>query len=81
MKSRDKLANFSHFSQKFRNQRKILRWFVTHIQICEEKVFRSYYLVELCFYTSKPNSQKRLKIVKNMFYKSFLELLFTPIYQ
>ncbi len=32
-------ANFSHFSQQFRNQRKILRFFDTHIQILQRKSF------------------------------------------
>jgi hypothetical protein len=33
------LANFSHFSQQFRNQHKILRCFDNHIQILQEKSF------------------------------------------
>jgi len=33
------LANFSHFSQQFRNQRKILRCFDTQIQILQRKSF------------------------------------------
>ena len=36
------LANFLHFSQQFRNQRKILSCFDTIFKFCEEKVFRSY---------------------------------------
>ncbi len=31
------------------------------------------------FETLKPNSQEKLKILKNMYYKSVLELLFTPL--
>jgi hypothetical protein len=33
------LAYFSHFSQQFQNQRKILRCFDTHIQICMKQRF------------------------------------------
>ncbi len=33
------------------------------------------------FETLKPNSQETAQIMKNAFYKSFLELLFTPIFQ
>jgi hypothetical protein len=33
------LANFSHFSQQFRNQHKILRCFDTHIHILQRKGF------------------------------------------
>jgi hypothetical protein len=36
------LANFWHFSQHFRNQRKILSCFDTHIQILLRKSFRLY---------------------------------------
>ncbi len=68
------LVNFSHFSQQFQNQCKILRildiqilWFLGHI---------STFLKLL-----KPNRKKRLTILKNVFYKCFLELLFTHIYQ
>jgi hypothetical protein len=35
------LADLSHFSQQFRNQRKIVHCFDSHIQICLEKVLRS----------------------------------------
>ncbi len=49
------LANFSHFSQQFRNQRKILRCFDTHIQILQRK---SFYVILALFETLKPDSQE-----------------------
>ena len=36
------LANFSHFSQQFRNQRKILLVLIPIYKYCKEKVFMSY---------------------------------------
>jgi hypothetical protein len=39
------LANFSHISQQFRNQHKILRCFDTHIQILQRKSF--YFILAL----------------------------------
>jgi hypothetical protein len=36
------LSNFSHFSQQFRNQCKILGCFEFRFKFCEEKVFRSH---------------------------------------
>ena len=44
------LANFSHFSQQFRNQRKILRFFDTHIQILQRK---SFYVILALFWNFK----------------------------
>ena len=44
------LANFSHFSQQFRNQRKILRCFDTHIQILQRK---SFYVILALFWNFK----------------------------
>ena len=49
------LANFSHFSQQFRNQRKILCCFDTHIQILQRK---SFYVILALFETIKPDSQE-----------------------
>ncbi len=56
------LANFSHFSQQFRNQRKILRCFDTHSQILpdsqktaqnfEKRVSQK--CLRITFYTYKP---------------------------
>ncbi len=69
------LANVSHFSQQIRNQRKILHCFDTYIQILWRK-----FLGHISTFL-KPQSQirkKRLKIVKNMFYESVSELLYTP---
>ena len=49
------LANFLHFSQQFRNQRKILSFLDTHIQI----LWRKSFLVILAFFeTLKPCSQE-----------------------
>jgi hypothetical protein len=44
------LANFSHFSQHFWNQRKILRCFDTHIQILQGKGF---YVILALFWNFK----------------------------
>ncbi len=53
----------------FRNQRRILRSFDTHIQNFVKKKL----LGCIC-----PICKKLLKILKNVYYKSFLELQFTP---
>ncbi len=37
------VANFSHFSQQFRNQRKFCSVLIPIFKFCEEKHFRSYY--------------------------------------
>ncbi len=44
------LANFSHFSQQFLNQHKILRCFDTHIQILQRK---SFYVILALFWNFK----------------------------
>jgi hypothetical protein len=44
------LANYSHFSQQFRNQRKILHCFDTHIQILQRK---SFYVILALFWNFK----------------------------
>jgi hypothetical protein len=44
------LANFSHFSQQFRNQRKIMRCFDTHIKILQRK---SFYVILALFWKFK----------------------------
>ncbi len=49
------LANFLHFSPQFRNQRKILSFWIPIIKFCEEKVLRSYWQF---FETLKPYSQE-----------------------
>ncbi len=49
------LKNFSPFSQQFRNQRKIFRFFYTHIQILQRK---SFYVILAFFETLKPDSQE-----------------------
>ncbi len=48
------LANFSHFSQQFRNQRKILRCSNTHIQILQRK---SFYVILALFFNFKGSDQ------------------------
>ncbi len=68
------LTYFSHFSQQFQNQRKILRCFDTHTQLLRRKRF--YVIVALLWNIRG----QRHKILKNVFYKSVLELLFTPLY-
>ncbi len=49
------LANFSHFSQLFRNQRKILRCFDTHLQILWRK---SFYVILALFWNFKAQSAR-----------------------
>ncbi len=46
------LANFSHFSQQFRKQHKILRCFDTHFQNFEKRVLQKCF--RITFYTYKP---------------------------
>ena len=71
------LANFSHLSKQFRNQRKILRCFDTHIQILQIK--NSYVILALFWNFKALFARNGSKFLKNVFYKSVVELLFTPI--
>jgi hypothetical protein len=66
------LANFSHFSQCFWNQHKILECFGTHIQILRRKSFK----VILGWNVKAQCARKWLKILKNLVYKSVLEMFF-----
>jgi hypothetical protein len=70
------VANFSHFSQLFRNQRKLLRCFDTHIQILQRKSFN---VILALFETLKPDSQETAQNFEKRVSKNFFELLFTPI--
>jgi hypothetical protein len=62
------LANFSHFSQQFRNQRKILHFFETRIQI-----FRLY---KPFFKALKPNSQETAQNFEKGVLQKFLRITF-----
>ncbi len=67
------LANFSHFSQQFRNQRKILRCFDTHIQILQRK---SFYVILALFWNLKPDSQETAQNFKKRVLQKCLRLTF-----
>ncbi len=62
------LANFSHFSKQFWNQRKILRCFDTHIHILQRK---SFYVIIALFQNFKArfarNSSKFWKTLKSLY--------------
>ncbi len=60
------LANFSHFSQQFQTQHKILRCFDTHIQILKIKSFS---VILALFETLKPNSQEMAQFEKRVLQK------------
>ncbi len=61
------LANLSHFSQQFRNQRKILRFFDTHIPILQRK---SFYFILALFWNFKARfARKSSKFWKTYFTK------------
>ncbi len=66
------LANFLHFSQQIPNQRKILSCF----DFVKKKILGH---ISIFLKLLSPIRKKRLKILKTMFYKNVLELLFTPI--
>ncbi len=70
------LANFSHFSQQFQNQRKILRFLYPYSNFAKKK---SFYVILALFWNFKARfARNGSKIWKKVFYKSVLELLFTP---
>jgi hypothetical protein len=67
------LAHFLHFSQQFRNQRKILSFLDTYIQVLWRK---SFYVILALFETLKPYSQEMAQNFEKLVLQKCLRIAF-----